>query len=173
MKRLLILVVLCLVGIASAQTSTIGFKDRVLVQVIRDGRVIFEQETHNLKTLVGADFFAAQMGGAGGTTTARYMSVSTDATAPAVGDTTMAGELTTNGFTRATANYTYSSCGGYPCSYTLDFTWTATATVNNVQKGGVWNASSSGNVILEVAFTPQNLVNTDQLKVIWTVTQTN
>ena len=159
---------------AYAQSDSMQFQNTVTIQVIRNGKVISEAHTHNLKTLAGAAFLAGQMSGTGTATNVKYISVSNDATAPAITDTVMAGELTTNGFSRAAANYTFGgSCSAYPCTYTLDFTWTASAGVSNIQKAGAFTASSGGTMFLETAFTPQTLNNGDQLKLVWSINQAN
>jgi hypothetical protein len=121
----------------------------------------------NLRTNVGKDYVADSLGNSGSRpAVAEYIAVSADATAPAAGDTTLTGEISSGGLARATATYAHTV---NTTSYTLTKTFTATATQNNVQKAGNFNASSGGTMFLENTFTSTSLVSNDQLTLTWTV----
>lgn len=106
-----------------------------------------------------------------GTAAARYMGLTTDVTAPATSDTTLATEITTGGLARALA--TFAHTGGATTS-TLSKTFAATATHTNVHKGGLFTASTTTAGGILVATTNLNadatLANGDSLAVTWTWT---
>jgi len=135
---------------------------------------------HNIKTNTGVQFFALQCyagnsGGSIGTNGTNFMALSNDATAPAVGDTTMAGELpNTNGLGRAQATVTgLGSAGvGGSITATITYTWTdTTASTSSIQKGGVFTAGPTGGTMgHEYQFTSTNLAVNDQIQTTLTIT---
>src|SRR2546428_482516 len=68
-------------------------------------------KTENLLTNGGRDLFHAQCytNTGAGTQGANYVGLSTDTGAPAAGDTTLAGELTTNGMARKQGTITHTA----------------------------------------------------------------
>lgn len=140
----------------------------VTVSVVRDGHEIYHHEDHNLITNAGIDFIAGQIGGAGGTATAQYIGLSSDATAPAATDTGLTGEITGGGLARALGTYDHTSGTD---TFTIESTFTASATHNNVQKAGLFNAASDGTMVAEnVLGSPVTLASGDSLTVTWTIT---
>lgn len=103
---------------------------------------------------------------------ASYIGLTTDTGAPAVGDTTLATEITTNGLQRALATFAHTPGA---TTYTLAKTFAATGTHTNVHKAGNFTGGygASGGGIL-VADTNLNadatLANGDSLAVTWTWT---
>lgn len=189
---LLCAVVSLATGIASAQNDSLHSTDKVSVGVIRahsgdprdgitigpnmvcvtarhaDGVEFYHKCNHNLKTTVGIDAMIAQVG----STSAQpasfdYLALSSDTGAPVIGDTTLASEITTNGLGRHIATYAHTSSTS---TWTEIYTWTATGTVSNVQKAGLFNASSSGTLGFENTFSPVTLNLNDQLQLTWTIT---
>lgn len=140
------------------------------VQVVvrdRSGSIKQVIETHNLRTTAGATFQKNQMSGSAGAV-ANYIGISNDGTAPAAGDTVMAGEQTTNGLARAVG--TFDGNAG-PTSYTLtkQFTYTGGSPIT-LTKAGMFNAASAGSLVFEALFgSSATLVNGDQITVVWTV----
>jgi hypothetical protein len=130
---------------------------------------IVTENKHNLLTDPGRDFFHAQCytNTAAGTIGSNYIVVSNNATAPAAGDTVVAGELSANGFSRAQATTRTHTAGTN--STTLAITFTATGTQTAIQKSGLLNASSTGTLTHEATFTSTDLVTNDQLSVTWTL----
>ena len=128
-----------------------------------------DQHHPNLLTTEGRDFFHAQVytNTSAGTRGGGYLALTVDATAPAAGDTTLTGEISTNGLARAdatTKNHTDNA------NVTLiEHEWTATGTHTNVQKVGMFNAASVGILTHEGTFTPASLISGDKLKVSYTV----
>lgn len=145
----------------------------------------------NLRTNVGIDLVALQLGGTATTTTADYLAVSNNTTSPnathtsstipwssnqsadaAAGGTT--GEYTVLGVTRAQATYAHTTG---VASYTQTKTFTATGTITSLQVAGLFGGSSrtaqgaSANNILfvESTFTATSMVNNDQLTLTWTI----
>lgn len=134
----------------------------------RNGKVLFEQTVKNLRTNAGANFQAQQMGGTPGAAAAR-IALTADATAPALGDTTLTGEISGDGLSRALA--TFQHAGGGATSYTLTHTFTKTGGASvTIRKAGCFNAASGGSLVFETLFAdPATLVTGDELTVTWTV----
>lgn len=127
-----------------------------------------------MRTNAGADFQSKVMAdtssnGTGAYAAANYIGLSTDATAPAAGDTTLTGELSGSGLSRAQATYGHTAGAS---SFTLSKTFTsADATPHTINKIGVFNAASGGTLVFETALTsPPNLVLGDQVTITETVT---
>ena len=129
-----------------------------------DGTIFYDQTAHNLRTNAGANWQFNQMAG----TTAgvcTYLGLSNDSAAPSATDTALAAEITTNGLARANTTPAHS---GNTSSYTLTYTFSATGT-QSAQKAGLFNASSSGTLCFENAFSPVAMNSGDTLQVVWTL----
>ena len=132
-------------------------------------------QVRNSRTAAGASWEASLMGSAAGTP-ANYMAITTDSTAVANGDTSVASELATNGLSRVASTYTYTtaqaSLGG-TAVFTLAAQWTFTgASATVIAKAGLLNAASSGTLAFEAVLSPTITVNSsgDIAKVTWTIT---
>jgi hypothetical protein len=144
-----------------------------IVAAHADGTVFYDYSIHNLRTTGGADWQAAAMAATSGQPAgANYIALSNDSASPAAGDCaagstscTIASEISSNGLARAQASYAHSSGTS---SFTLTHTFTATGT-QAAQKAGVFNASSSGTMVFEAAFTQVSLSNGDTVTITWTV----
>lgn len=125
---------------------------------------------HNLRTNAGADFWDAQLFKvATAAATANFIALTTDATAPAAGDTTLTSELITNGLARAQAADTHTAGAS---SSSLAHTWTYTGAVQVViAKVGLFNAASAGTMALETLLTSTATVssNGDTVTITWVV----
>lgn len=130
------------------------------------------KDKHNLITDAGQDFFSAQCltNTSAGTRGAGFIALTENGTAPAVTDTTLTSEITTNGLARADATTKTHSAG--TDTTVIEHTFTASASFSTVQKSGLFNASSSGTMFAENTFTSTALATNDQIKVTWTITQT-
>jgi len=128
-----------------------------------------QQEVHNLLTDAGRDFLHQQGYATSGITTdgANYIAVSDDGGAPADGDTSLTGEITSGGLSRAQASVSHSAGNN---TTELQNTFTATASHTNVQKSALFTAATSGTMVHEATFSAVNLENNDQLQVTWTIT---
>lgn len=139
-----------------------------------NGSVFYDNWVHNLRTTGGADWQAAVMGNAGSQpAAANYIALSNNSVAPAAGDCaagsstcTLSGEISSNGLARHAATYSHSNGTNV---YSDTYTWTASGT-QSVQEAGWFNASSSGTMVFEAAFSQVNLVATDTFTATWTVT---
>ena len=124
----------------------------------------------NLLTNSGRDWMHAQVytNTSAGTRGAGYIALTTNTGAPAATDTTLTGEITTNGLARADASTKTHSSGTN--STTIQHTFTASGTHTAVQKAALFNAASSGYMAHVNTFTPVTLQSSDTLQVTWTVT---
>lgn len=151
-------------------TEAKGIHGYVTVQVYRHltGQWELIDRFHpNLLTTDGRDFFHAQVytNTSAGTRGSGFMAVTTDSAAPAAGDTTLTSEIASGGLARADA--TTKTHTDNTNSTTIEHEYTASATHNNVQKVGLFNASSSGIMTHEGAFTAASLISGDKLKVTY------
>jgi hypothetical protein len=107
----------------------------------------------NWQAQVMADTLA---NGTGAYAAGNYIALSTNATAPGAGDSTLAGEivLAGGGLIRKQALYGHTSNAA---NYTLTATFTANGVDSlpaTIQKIGVFNAVTSGTLIFESALSP-------------------
>lgn len=99
-----------------------------------------------------------------------FLALTSDATAPSASDTTLAAELTTNGFARALGTFAHTAGA---TTYTLQkvFTATGTATINKEAVFAAANPTGGGAMPFESAEpSPPTLVNGDTLTQTVTVT---
>lgn len=123
--------------------------------------------TTNLRTTAGLDWQADVMGNSTQPASARWVGLTTNATAPAAGDTTLTGEIASGGLTRVAGTYAHTPGA---TSYTITANWTASATHTAVAKAGLFNASSSGTMAFTTLLNATaTLASGDQLQVTWTV----
>lgn len=154
----------------TAVVETVTPRDPNYVDVVvtdRQGRVRSTSHSTNLRTNAGADFQANQMSGTSAAV-ANYIGVSTDATAAAATDTSLASEQTTNGLARAAGTFSHTTG---TTSYTLAKTFTYTGgTAITLAKAAMFNAASAGTMVFEALFgSTATLVNGDQITISWTV----
>lgn len=144
-----------------------GATGYVVVSVVRGGNEIYHYEDHNLITEDGRNFIAQELGSNSSTTTvANYIALSTDSGAPAIGDSALTGEITTNGLARALGFYAHTADTD---SWTISETFSSTGNHTAVQKAGLFTASSGGTMMAENTFSSVNLANGDQLTITWTI----
>jgi len=187
MKKLIqSMIVVCLLSAAFAfaqqaphvvniPDSTVIYKP-VNVHIIArhaDGTVFVDNWVHNLRTTGGADWQANAMAGTSQPAAITYIALSNNSSAPAAGDCaaglstcTLSGEISTSGLARHAATYSHTNGTN---TFADTYTWTASGT-QSVQEAGWFDASSSGTMVFEAAFTQVNLVSTDTFTATWTVT---
>lgn len=120
----------------------------------------------NLVTNAGRNWLTGIMGSAAGTP-AKYIAITADTGAPAAGDTTLASEYVAFGLSRAAGTYAHTADTD---SFTLEYTWTATADSKVVAKTALFDAATVGNMFAEVLLgSSVTLMTNDQLKITWTV----
>lgn len=128
-----------------------------------------------LKTNLGNDHQAKQMAGAASATAvAKWMALTATATAPAVTDTVLTGEITTGGggLIRQAAAYAHTTSAS---TYTLTGTYTANGSDTlpvTIAQMGVFDATSSGNLVFRTLISPTATLSAsgDVLTVTQTVT---
>jgi hypothetical protein len=102
---------------------------------------------------------------------ARFMALTTDTGAPAVGDTTLASENTTNGCARALATFAHTPGATTFTQYKI---WTATGALTALHKAGLFTSGTLASAGVLVADTALNadatLANGDTVAVTWTWT---
>lgn len=101
----------------------------------------------------------------------RFMALTENAGAAAATDTVLTGELTTGGASRALATYAHT---GGTATYTLQKTFTITATFPAIHKGGLFtaaNPTAAGIMVFEAVLTADaSVINGDSLQVTATIT---
>jgi len=125
-----------------------------------DGRFEGPFFARNLTTNVGVNMARRQLHDpsyAAATTVAQYVAVSTDSTAPASTDTSLASEQTTNGLARAAATYSsLSGTGAWQLQITMTYTGSSAITIT---KSAIFDAASAGNMYYEVLLSPSATLN--------------
>lgn len=145
-------------------------KDGVVDQAacIADVSTVFNsQDVHNLVTNAGFDLISSAVSNTAAQPAAcNYIAVTNTAITPAAGDTTLSGEIASNGLTRAQGTYAHTN--GQQ-TYTVSKVFTATGTQAS-QATGLFNASSVGSMCYEATYTQVTVNSGDTLTVTWTVT---
>lgn len=133
----------------------------------KDGTVEDLGVSTNLRTTAGLNWQADVMGHTTQPAEAQYIGLTTNTGAPAAGDTTLTGEISTGGLGRAQGTYAHTPDA---TSYTITASWTASATHTAVHKAGLFNASSGGTMAFTTNLNADaTLASGDQLQVTWTV----
>lgn len=146
----------------------------------------------NLRTNAGINYVSLQLGGTALVTTADYLAVTNNTTAPAATHTsatvpwssaqatdaaasTATGEYTMLGVARAQATYAHTTD---VTNFTQTKTFTATGTITSLQLAGLFggsartaqaNNATTNILFVENTFTATSMVNTDQLTLTWTI----
>lgn len=168
-----------------------GLKPVFLAEAIRRTGGELVSITFNLRTNVGIDFVATQLGSSSPTVQADYIALSnntggasathtsstlpwnTDQNVDAPGSGTT-GEYTVLGVQRAQATYAHTLSA---TSYTQTKTFTASGVVSDLQLAGMFGGSarttqgaSANNILfVENTFTVTDMVALDQLTLAWTI----
>lgn len=145
----------------------------------------------NLRTDVGTDFCAVQLGaGASATAVAKYIGLSNNTNAASAANTatnttatricwgtnastdaaasTSRGEYTFGGVTRTLATYAHTTSA---TNFTQTKAFTASTTLTALQAAGLFDTTTqnTGTLVCENLFTATTLANGDQLTVAWTL----
>jgi leucyl aminopeptidase (aminopeptidase T) len=127
--------------------------------------VFYDHTNHNLRVNAGVNWQYGQMAG-GTAAVCTYIALTNTAITPGASDTTLSGEISSNGLARALATPAHSSNA---TSYTLTYTWTCATNPQAAQAAGMFNNSSAGTECFENTFTQASLAVGDTLTVTWTV----
>ena len=153
----------------------LGVAGWVKVQVVRDGKIVYFSEGHNLIVDQGKDIIVKQVAG-GNNATVKYnpngtifIALTTTAITPAAGDTTLSGEITTGGLARAAGTLGHTNGTS---TFTIRKTFTASGSFTGVQSAGLFNqpTSSTSGMLAENTFSSVNLISGDQITITWTIT---
>ncbi len=102
--------------------------------------------THNLRVNGGVDIWSACLFGTTGTCgPITYIAIGTGTATPAVTDTVLGSELTTNGLARKSMTFSHNASNPQTCG-TTTFTYTGSTSVT-VTEVGAFNASSGGTLV--------------------------
>lgn len=154
-----------------------GF-NRVVMQHIREGKVISTALQYNSRVDKGAAQQASLMAGSslGSITTplpAIYIALSTSSLTAAKGDTTLSGETSVTGIARALGtvqNYVAPSVLDGAASYDIFKSFTLTGANTTVVSSALFDAASVGNMFAEANLSSSAvMVTNDILQVTWTV----
>ena len=154
--------------------NTIKYNAIVCAEVIKsNGEVIDLGCQHNLLVDQGKDYILElmsgidQVGATPGTDYAKYISLSTNSTAPDASWTVIPDEITSGGLARAEATCTRNAVGNWTCEYTF----TPTESFTGVQLTGLnWNGTAGAQSLVAAAqFSAVNLEANDQLQIKWTI----
>ncbi|VVB52213.1 Uncharacterised protein [uncultured archaeon] len=142
----------------------------------KNGKVKSHSVQKNLRTNGGADFWNTQLfavsGINGQAKTAGYMAITTDATAAAATDTTLASEETTNGLARTAQLTPTHSAGATSSVFSNTFTYTGSSS-KVIAKVGLFNDThaNGGTLVLETVLASTATVNAngDTITITWTI----
>lgn len=126
---------------------------------------------HNLLTDAGRDWMHAQVytNTSAGTRGAGFIASTESSITPAAANTTLTGEISTNGLQRADATTKTHSAGTN--STTIEHTFTASGAFTSVLASATFNASSVGTMphIANFSTGSGTLATNDTLKITWTL----
>lgn len=97
-----------------------------------------------------------------------YIGLSNDATAPVATDTTLTGELSSDGLGRVQGTVTPPTGSGNQTVIAKTFTYTGSSQA--VQKAALFTAASGGVMAHEVLFTQRTLGSNDTITITFTIT---
>lgn len=138
-------------------------KNNILIDHIRNGKIIGHYEYHNVTTNTGKVALAALFGT--GSTYFSYVGIGTGTTAEAATDTALQIEITTGGGARAVATYSAVTTTLTNDTAQLLKTFTFSSSFS-VSETGTFNASSGGVMCNRKTFTAIPVVSGDQLTLI-------
>jgi hypothetical protein len=129
--------------------------------------LFYRDESSNLVVDIGKDWVEDQLGDSPATDPAKWISLSTDATAPAAGWTQIISEIAAGGLERAVGAYANTGTGVWE----IEATFTASATHTDVRLTGLqWASSGDNNLMAANTFTPVTLTSGDALTITWEIT---
>jgi hypothetical protein len=154
-------------GVAAVREQ-FGVRGWVQVTVVRDGKVIYSYESHNLIVTQGKDIIAKQLGSTSPNTNgANYIGLSTSTSPPDSNWTSIPNEITTGGLERAQGTYSHNNGTN---TYQISKTFTASASFTGVQLAGLYVTQTGNTLFAANTFSPVNLISGDYLTVTWTIT---
>ena len=174
-------------GVAETQTqpmTTGKFLGHVeVVAADKNGNIIAYRQSDNTVTNVGHNCIAKAVWPTGDYSTghqpcsgtpaeAKYIALTNTAITPTATDTTLSGEITTNGLARAAGTpsaFQVASDGTTSTIAQVQKVFAATAS-QSAQAAGLFDAASGGNMFADNTFATVSLNNGDTLTVTWKIT---
>jgi hypothetical protein len=138
-------------------------KGFVKIDHIRDGQIIDTREFANLIVNVGKAQIAGLINGVV-TTPFKYVAIGTGTTAPAAGDTALAGE--THRASATTIDRVTTTVTNDTARWVHTFSFTASYAL---AESGLFDASTAGNLLARQTFATINVASGDSLQVTWKV----
>jgi hypothetical protein len=133
-------------------------------QLVGDKEVVWNQITNNGRDFLHQQGYATSGLGANGL---NWIALTNTAVTPAAGDTTLTGEITTNGLARAQGTVTHTAGTN---TTTIAYTFTCASAPQAAQAAALFTASSAGTMNHELTFTQRSLQVGDQLVITYTIT---
>lgn len=147
--------------------DTIKIKGRIDFKITRLDGSIEEWSVNNLITSAGKAQLALLAGDASATPFT-YLALGSSSTAPAVGNTTLGTEISTNGFQRASATVSRTTTTVTNDTLQLNKVFTATGS-HTVEEVGIFNAASSGTLLGRALTTTRTFVSGETYEVTYKV----
>lgn len=147
--------------------DTIKVTGKIDFKITRLDGLVEEWTVHNLVTSAGKAQLAL-LAGDGSATPFTYLALGTSSTAPAVGNTTLGAEITTNGLQRASATVTRTTTSVTNDTLTLSKTFTATGS-HTVEEVGIFNASSAGTLLGRALTSTKSLISGETITATYNV----
>jgi hypothetical protein len=122
----------------------------------------------NLLVTNGKTYIRTQIGSgsAAASSSAKYISLSNDATSPDVAWVDIPTEITTNGLGRASATYAANGTGAWNQTYTWTASGAQSAQLTGLSSGGT---PADNTLFATLQFASVTLATNDQLRVIWSI----
>jgi hypothetical protein len=148
----------------------ISYRGHVEVYKIPAGTETLQKiaDKDNLLVTNGKTYIRTQIGsgGAVASSSAKYISLSNDATSPNAAWLDIPTEITTNALGRAAATYATNGTGAWNMTYT----WTATGAQSAQLTGLSYGGTPADNTLFAaLQFASVTLATNDQLRVIWSI----
>lgn len=132
-----------------------------LVKVYKNGELV--RDINNLVVTAGKNYIAAKMADTNGSTpTMSYMAIGTGTASPSASDTALASQAS-QGIVSLSASVT-----GNAVTYTATFP--AGAGTGTITEAGIFDASSSGNMLCRTVFPAVTKQSADSISITWVVT---
>lgn len=147
--------------------DTLKIKGRVEFKITRLDGSTEEWGVDNLITSAGKAQLAL-LAGDGSATAFTYLAIGSSSTAPAIGNTTLGAEITTNGFARASATVSRTTTTVTNDTLQLVYTWTASGS-HTVEEIGIFNASSAGTLLGRALTTTRTFVSGETFQATYKV----
>lgn len=139
--------------------AMVGEAETVWNQITNSGRDFLHEQGYQ-GTGAGQGSYTATNG-------LNYIALTNTAVTPAAGDTTLSGEIATNGLSRAQGTVTHS---GGTNTTAIDHTFTCATAPQACQASALFNLTSSGIMNHELTFTQRSLQIGDTIDITYTIT---